>query len=63
VLSLICSSDRMLRLFRITGLAADFEIYATVSEAVPAGDGLKRRSSCQADGIRRTGSTRCRLPR
>jgi anti-sigma B factor antagonist len=33
-LRLVCTSDRMLKLFRITGLDAVFEIYATVPEAI-----------------------------
>jgi anti-sigma B factor antagonist len=36
-LRLVCTSDRMLKLFRITGLDAVFEIYATVQEAIGAG--------------------------
>jgi anti-sigma B factor antagonist len=36
-LRLVCTSDRMLKLFRITGLDAVFEIYATVPEAIGAG--------------------------
>lgn len=33
-LSLVCTQDRILRLFRITGLTMVFPIYATVSEAI-----------------------------
>ncbi|HEX8305227.1 MAG TPA: STAS domain-containing protein [Jatrophihabitans sp.] len=36
-LRLVCTSDRMLKLFRITGLDAVFEIYATVPAAIGAG--------------------------
>jgi anti-sigma B factor antagonist len=36
-LRLVCASDRMLKLFRITGLDAVFEIYATVPAAIGAG--------------------------
>lgn len=36
-LTLVCSSERTLKLFRITGLDAVFEIYATVSQATAAG--------------------------
>jgi anti-sigma B factor antagonist len=36
-LRLVCTSDRMLKLFRITGLDAVFEIYATMAEAVGPG--------------------------
>ena len=36
-LRLVCTSDRVLKLFRITGLDAVFEIYATVPEAIGAG--------------------------
>ncbi|HEV2888258.1 MAG TPA: STAS domain-containing protein [Jatrophihabitans sp.] len=36
-LRLVCTSERMLKLFRITGLDAVFEIYATVPEAISAG--------------------------
>jgi anti-sigma B factor antagonist len=36
-LKLVCSSDRMLKLFRITGLDAAFEIYATVAGAIGSG--------------------------
>jgi anti-sigma B factor antagonist len=37
VLRLVCNSERMLKLFRITGLDTVFEIYATVPEALAAG--------------------------
>jgi anti-sigma B factor antagonist len=36
-LGLVCTSDRMLKLFRITGLDAVFEIYATVPEDIGPG--------------------------
>jgi anti-sigma B factor antagonist len=36
-LRLVCTSDRMLKLFRITGLDAVFEIYATLPQAIGAG--------------------------
>jgi anti-sigma B factor antagonist len=36
-LRLVCTSERMLKLFRITGLDAVFEIYATVAEAIAPG--------------------------
>ena len=36
-LRLVCPSDRMLKLFRITGLDAVFEIYATLPAAISAG--------------------------
>lgn len=35
-LRLICHSERMLKLFRITGLITVFDIYATVPEALSA---------------------------
>jgi anti-sigma B factor antagonist len=37
VLRLVCTSERMLKLFRITGLDAVFDIYATVPQAIAAG--------------------------
>jgi anti-sigma B factor antagonist len=36
-LRLVCKSERMLKLFRITGLDAVFDIYATVPQAIAAG--------------------------
>ncbi|MEO6502483.1 MAG: STAS domain-containing protein [Jatrophihabitantaceae bacterium] len=37
VLRLVCRSDRLLKLFRITGLDAVFDIYPTLAAAVEAG--------------------------
>lgn len=37
VLRLVCRSERMLKLFRITGLDAVFDIYPTVPQAIAAG--------------------------
>lgn len=37
VLRLVCNSDRMLKLFRITGLDTVFAIYPTAGEAMAAG--------------------------
>lgn len=36
-LRIVCKSERMLKLFRITGLDAVFEIYATLGQATAAG--------------------------
>jgi anti-sigma B factor antagonist len=36
-LRLVCTSERLLKLFRITGLDAAFEIYPTVPAALSAG--------------------------
>ena len=37
-LRLVCAQERILKIFRITGLEKVFGIYATVDEAVAAGD-------------------------
>ncbi len=37
-LRLVCTSDWLLKLFRITGLDAVFEIFPTVSQALAAGE-------------------------
>ncbi|MBV9869893.1 MAG: STAS domain-containing protein [Frankiaceae bacterium] len=37
-LQLVCTQDRILKIFRITGLTKVFPIYATVDEALAAND-------------------------
>jgi len=37
-LRLVCTSDRLLKLFRITGLDAVFEIHPTLAQALAAGE-------------------------
>jgi len=40
-LDLVCTQERILRIFRITGLTKVFGIYPTVDQAIAAGKGAR----------------------